>query len=121
MGGALAAGCTRSPVCTHCTGCRSWSCSRLRGIRDAGAGTDGCATTADGLSIAYKQWGQGGRDIVLVPGTMWHSELIFELAPYRRFAERLGTFARVISFDKRGTGLSDRHLGTGSLDDRIWM
>jgi class 3 adenylate cyclase/pimeloyl-ACP methyl ester carboxylesterase len=77
------------------------------------------ATTVDGLSVAYRQWGQGDRDVVLVPGTIWHSELSFELAPFRRFAERLGSIARVVCFDKRGTGLSDRHLGTGSLDDRI--
>ncbi|MEA3217009.1 MAG: hypothetical protein QOJ19_3165 [Acidimicrobiia bacterium] len=77
------------------------------------------ATTSDGLNIAYKQWGGGPRDIVLVPGTMWHSELTFELAPFRRFAERLGALGRVISLDKRGTGLSDRYLGAGSLDDRI--
>jgi class 3 adenylate cyclase/pimeloyl-ACP methyl ester carboxylesterase len=77
------------------------------------------ASTVDGLSIAYKRWGRGDRDLVLVPGTIWHSELVFECAPHRRFAERLGAIARVICFDKRGTGLSDRHLGTGSLDDRI--
>jgi hypothetical protein len=77
------------------------------------------ATTADSLSIAYKQWGHGERDVVLVPGTMWHSELVSDLPPHRRMAERLGGFARVLSFDKRGTGLSDRHLGTGSLDDRM--
>ena len=57
--------------------------------------------------------------MVLVPGTIWHSELVFELPHHRRLAERLGAIARVISFDKRGTGLSDRDLGTGSLDDRI--
>lgn len=77
------------------------------------------ATTADGLNIAYKQWGSGPRDIIMVPGTFWHSEMVFELEPWRRFSERLGALGRVISFDKRGTGLSDRYLGTGSLDDRI--
>jgi pimeloyl-ACP methyl ester carboxylesterase len=55
----------------------------------------------------------------MVPGTVWHSELIFELPPHRRFAERLGRLGKVVSFDKRGTGLSDRYLGGGSLDDRV--
>jgi class 3 adenylate cyclase/pimeloyl-ACP methyl ester carboxylesterase len=94
-------------------------CATDRGRRVLELGPTRYETTVDGLSIAYKRWGRGDRDLVLVPGTIWHSELIFECAPHRRLAERLGAIARVISFDKRGTGLSDRHLGTGSLDDRI--
>lgn len=77
------------------------------------------ATTSDGLSIAYKRWGEGDRDLVLVPGTVFHCEMLFEFDPWRRLGERLGQLGRVICFDKRGTGLSDRHLGDGSLDDRI--
>jgi class 3 adenylate cyclase/pimeloyl-ACP methyl ester carboxylesterase len=77
------------------------------------------ATTSDGLSIAYKQWGEGERVIVLVPGTYWHCELTFEMPVFRRVGERLGALGRVLCFDKRGCGLSDRHLGAGSLDDRI--
>jgi pimeloyl-ACP methyl ester carboxylesterase len=57
--------------------------------------------------IAYQVWGDGDRDLVLVPGFLSHVELIWELPAARRFYERLGSFARVVSFDRRGTGLSD--------------
>src|SRR5262245_31406247 len=70
-------------------------CSR-EGVRMLDLGPTRYATTVDGLSVAYKRWGRGDRDLVLVPGTIWHSELIFECAPHRRLAERLGAIARVV-------------------------
>jgi pimeloyl-ACP methyl ester carboxylesterase len=57
--------------------------------------------------IAYQVWGDGDLDLVLVPGFLSHLELMWELPAARRYLERLGSFARVISFDRRGTGLSD--------------
>ena len=57
--------------------------------------------------IAFQVWGEGELDLVLVPGFLSHVELLWELPAARRFYERLGSFARVITFDRRGTGLSD--------------
>jgi pimeloyl-ACP methyl ester carboxylesterase len=59
------------------------------------------------VHIAYQVWGDGDLDLVMVPGFVSHVELMWELPAARRFYERLGSFARVISFDRRGTGLSD--------------
>ena len=58
-------------------------------------------------------------DIVYVQGGWSHLEVQWELPAYRRFCERLGEFARVIRFDKRGMGMSDRVPGATPLDVRI--
>ena len=58
-------------------------------------------------SIAYQVVGEGPIDLVLVLGFATHIELQWEGAPFARFCERLGSFTRLIIFDKRGTGLSD--------------
>jgi pimeloyl-ACP methyl ester carboxylesterase len=63
---------------------------------------------SDDVSIAYQIVGDGPLDIVFVQGWVSAIEQLMELPSYRRFIERLGSFARVITFDKRGTGLSDR-------------
>ena len=58
--------------------------------------------------IAYQVVGQGPFDLVYVPGWVSHVELCWEEPTYARFLNRLASFARLIMFDKRGTGLSDR-------------
>ncbi len=58
--------------------------------------------------IAYRIFGDGPRDIVLVPGTISHVEIYWELPINAYLLKRLTSFARVIVFDKRGQGLSDR-------------
>ena len=58
--------------------------------------------------IAYQVVGQGPIDIVYVPGWVSHVELCWEEPTYARFLNQLTSFARLIMFDKRGTGLSDR-------------
>jgi class 3 adenylate cyclase len=60
------------------------------------------------LHIAYQVTGRGDFDIVVVPGWVSHLEWQWDEPLYRRFMERLGSFARVIRFDKRNMGLSDR-------------
>ena len=60
------------------------------------------------ISIAYQILGDGPFDLVFVPGFIWHVEGVWEQPLVARFFERLGSFARVIMFDKRGMGLSDR-------------
>ena len=63
---------------------------------------------SDGLQIAYEVFGEGSRDLVLVHGWVTNLELIWEHPRVARALERLGSFCRVLNFDKRGTGLSDR-------------
>ena len=71
------------------------------------------------ISIAYQTMGSGPADIVMVPGFVSHVEFAHELAGYTAFLRRLSTFARVITFDKRGQGLSDRISGAPSLEQRM--
>ena len=59
------------------------------------------------LSIAYQVVGDGPFDLVYVPGWVSNIELMWEEPGLARFLERLASFARLILFDKRGTGLSD--------------
>ncbi len=61
-----------------------------------------------GVKIAYQSFGDGPIDIVLVPGFVSHVEIAWEDPFLARFLTRLATFTRVLFFDKRGTGLSDR-------------
>ena len=71
------------------------------------------------LSIAYQVVGDGDLDVVFVPGYVSHVELLWEPNPQRPLVQGVSRFARVIVFDKRGTGLSDRHLGAGALEERM--
>jgi class 3 adenylate cyclase/pimeloyl-ACP methyl ester carboxylesterase len=71
------------------------------------------------LSIAYAVHGSGPIDIVYVPGFISNLDLMWELPFYRHILERFAAFGRVITFDKRGTGLSDRTLGHGSVAERM--
>jgi pimeloyl-ACP methyl ester carboxylesterase len=60
------------------------------------------------LNIAYQVTGEGPRDLVYVPGWVSNIELMWEEPAMAHFLERLASFSRLILFDKRGTGLSDR-------------
>jgi pimeloyl-ACP methyl ester carboxylesterase len=70
------------------------------------------------VHIAYRIFGDGPRDIVLMPGTLSHVELYWELPANEYILKRLTPFARVIVFDKRGQGLSDR-VAEQTLEERI--
>jgi pimeloyl-ACP methyl ester carboxylesterase len=74
---------------------------------------------SDGVQVAYHVVGDGPVDIVYVEGGWSHLEVEWELPAFRRFCELLGEFARVIVFDKRGMGMSDRVPGATSLDVRM--
>lgn len=67
--------------------------------------------------LAYRVFGDGPLDIVVVPGTVSHVELYWELPANKYMLSRLTSFARVIVFDKRGQGLSDR-MGEQTLEER---
>jgi len=70
------------------------------------------------VHIAYRVFGDGPRDIVLIPGTLSHVELLWEVPSNEHLLKRLTAFARVIVFDKRGQGLSDR-VAEFTLEERI--
>lgn len=72
----------------------------------------------DGLSIAYQVMGDGPIDIIMAPGIFSHVELFHEFPEYNEFLRKLSGFARVITFDKRGQGLSDRIVGSATLEER---
>jgi pimeloyl-ACP methyl ester carboxylesterase/class 3 adenylate cyclase len=71
------------------------------------------------VNIAYQVTGDGPFDLVLVPGFFSHLEIDWEHPEHARFLERLGSFARLVRFDKRGTGLSDRGVGLPDLEARM--
>lgn len=73
------------------------------------------------LDIAYQLVGEGPVDLVLIPGFVSNVELTWEDAAKARFMRHLATFSRLILFDKRGTGLSDRVPldRLPSLEDRM--
>jgi pimeloyl-ACP methyl ester carboxylesterase len=70
------------------------------------------------VHVAYQVVGDGPVDIVFVEGSFTNRHVMWEEPSYRRFMERLGSFARVILFDKRGMGLSDR-VQVGTLEERM--
>jgi pimeloyl-ACP methyl ester carboxylesterase len=76
-------------------------------------------TVSDGLHIAYQVTGGGELDIVLVPGFVSHLELDWADPRHAHFLDRLGSFGRLIRFDKRGTGMSDRPSGLPDLETRM--
>ena len=71
------------------------------------------------VSIAYQVVGSGPLDLLIVPGFISHLEQAWEDPAYSRFLERLASFSRLIQFDKRGTGLSDRIVDIPSLEQRM--
>jgi class 3 adenylate cyclase len=70
------------------------------------------------VHIAYRIFGDGDHDIVLIPGTISHVELLWDVPVYEYLVKRLTSFARVIVFDKPGQGLSDR-VAQLTLEERI--
>jgi pimeloyl-ACP methyl ester carboxylesterase len=74
---------------------------------------------SDGVSIAYQVHGEGPLDLVFVPGFVSHVELFWEEPQAARFLRRLASFARVIVFDKRGQGLSDRQGRPPTLEESM--
>jgi pimeloyl-ACP methyl ester carboxylesterase len=72
-----------------------------------------------GVNIAYQVLGDGPRDLVFVMGWVSNIEVIWEEPMLARFLTRLASFSRLILFDKRGTGLSDRVTDMPSLEVRM--
>ena len=70
------------------------------------------------IRIAYQVTGEGPADVVWAPGTASHLDLDWDFPAKARFIRSLGSFCRLVRFDKRGTGLSDRPHNVSTLEER---
>ena len=91
------------------------------GQRDASSGATEPVryTVSDDLHVAYQVTGGGDLDIVLISGFASHLELDWADPRHAHFLDRLGSMGRLIRFDKRGTGMSDRPSGLPDLETRM--
>jgi len=71
------------------------------------------------VGIAYQEYGEGEIDLVLAFPFLSHLDLMWESAAISHFLQRLGSFARVLVFDRRGVGLSDPVAGAPTLEERM--
>ena len=71
------------------------------------------------VHIAYQVVGDGPFDLIFVPGFVSNVEIAWESPGQAHFFSRLAAFSRLILFDKRGPGLSDRHVGIAHLEERM--
>ena len=76
-------------------------------------------TWSDNVNIAYQVFGEGPPDVVVVPGWLSNLDLFWEEPHFVRFFQGLASFSRVLLFDKRGTGLSDRTTDSPTLEERM--
>ena len=77
------------------------------------------ATTVDGANIAYQDFGEGPVTLVVIHGWISHLDLYWEQPRFVRFMRRLSAEMRVLHFDKRGTGMSDRFARVPDLETRM--
>jgi pimeloyl-ACP methyl ester carboxylesterase len=77
------------------------------------------ATTSDGLEIAYQVVGDGPLDVLIVPGVISNLDRNADYPFYGCYLRRFPRFARTIVLDKRGGGVSDRQVGSGSAEGRM--
>jgi len=76
-------------------------------------------TKSDHVNIAYQVFGSGTVDLVYIPGWVSNIDMMWENPELVNFLQQLGKIARVILFDKRGTGLSDRIVEFPTLEERM--
>lgn len=76
-------------------------------------------TKSGRINIAYQVFGSGSVDLVYIPGWVSNIDLMWSCPELVSFLEELGKIARVILFDKRGTGLSDRIVELSTLEERM--
>jgi pimeloyl-ACP methyl ester carboxylesterase len=74
---------------------------------------------SDGIDIAYQSFGTGEVTMVAVPPAVANIDLIWEDAAGSRYLRRLSSFCHFIHFDKRGMGMSERSIGTPTLEQRV--
>ncbi len=76
------------------------------------------ATTSDGLEIAYQVLGDGPLDVVIVPSLISNVDRNADYPFYGGYLRRFPRFARTSVLDRRGAGVSDREVGSGSPEGR---
>ena len=76
-------------------------------------------TRSGEVSLAYQVVGQGPLDIVFIPGSISHLEFGWTDPAFARMFNRMAEFSRLIVFDKRGTGMSDRDAGIATMEERM--
>jgi pimeloyl-ACP methyl ester carboxylesterase len=81
--------------------------------------TDVRFARSGGVDVAYRVVGGGPIDLVYAQGAATHLEIDWELPAFRRYCERLAEFSRLILFDKRGMGMSERVPGATTLEERM--
>jgi pimeloyl-ACP methyl ester carboxylesterase len=74
---------------------------------------------SDGVNVAFQVVGEGPFDLVFVPGSMSHVELGWRIGSHSRLLNGLAGFSRLILFDKRGTGMSDRLTESMTFEQRM--
>src|SRR5688572_1971973 len=77
------------------------------------------ARASDGVSIAYQIVGDGPRDLVYVPQSFTAIEVLWEHPTVAGYFERLSALGRLILFDRRGSGMSDRCGGPATLEEQV--
>ncbi len=82
-------------------------------------GRDTRYARSDDVNIAYQVVGEGPIDLVYVMGWVSHLDYFWEEPSFSQFLNRLASFSRLILFDKRGTGLSDRVGAPPTLEQRM--
>jgi pimeloyl-ACP methyl ester carboxylesterase len=86
---------------------------------DSGVGPETRYALSGDVHIAYQVVGDGPFDLIFVPGFVTHMELQWRLPGMGDFLQAVGSFSRLIRFDKRGTGMSDPVSGAPSLETRM--
>ena len=76
-------------------------------------------TKSGDVNIAYQVFGSGSIDLVYIPGWISNIDLMWACSELVHFLNELGKIARIILFDKRGTGLSDRIVEFPTLEERM--
>jgi pimeloyl-ACP methyl ester carboxylesterase len=71
------------------------------------------------VHVAYQVFGNGPINLIMVPGFVSNIENYWDQPDLARFLNQLGSYARVVTFDKRGTGMSDRVAELPGLDQRM--
>ena len=102
---------------------RTRSCAAWRAVprmgEDSRVGPETRYALSGDVHIAYQVVGDGPFDLIFVPGFVTHMELQWRLPDMGDFLRDLGSFSRLIRFDKRGTGMSDPVSGAPSLETRM--
>src|SRR5438034_4716109 len=105
------------------TGACAWVGDRHQKARDrrrvretSGVPSETHYARSGDIHIAYQVVGEGPIDLVYIPAGMQHVEHIWDSPPHARFYVRLASMSRLLLFDKRGTGMSDRIVGTPTLE-----